>query len=73
MKKFLALLLVSGLLTACNENGSSTERKLDSLGDKIDTTAEKLWDSTKEKAKDVRDNIEERLDRDSSDRDSTKK
>ena len=74
MKKFLGVLIVAGLLTACNENGGSTEDKLDSLGKKIDTTAERIWDSTKEKAKDIKNEVEERLEnRDSDKKDTTNK
>ena len=48
-------------MSACNENGDSTERKLDSLERRIDTTAEKVWDSTKAKAKDLKERIEEKF------------
>ena len=71
MKRFFAVLVVAGLLTACNENGSTIEGKLDSLEDRIDTTAEKIWDSTKAKAKDIKEEVEERLE--DNDKDSTKK
>ena len=71
MKRFFAMLVIAGLLTACNENGNTIEGKLDSLGDRIDTTAEKIWDSTKAKAKDIKEDVEERLE--DNDKDSTKK
>lgn len=49
------------MLTACNNEGDSAERKLDSLETRIDTTAEKVWDSTKAKAKDLKERIEQKI------------
>jgi hypothetical protein len=71
MKKILGILSVALVMTACNNDGGSTEEKLDSLGNKIDTTAEKVWDSTKETYKDVREEVKDRLDRDSAERKDT--
>lgn len=68
MKGSVGFLLFCMVLTGCNENGDSTERKLDSLERRIDTTAEKVWDSTKSKAKELKERIENRLER----RDSVK-
>ena len=51
------------VLAACNNSNTVTEQKLDSMGRKFDSTAGRVWDSTKEKAKDLRDNIEKRLER----------
>lgn len=59
MKRLIALLVLGMGFTACNEEGSPTERKLDSLERRIDTTAEKVWDSTKARAKDLKERIEE--------------
>lgn len=61
MKQLIGILVAGVLLSACNENGDSTERKLDSLERRIDTTAEKVWDSTKAKAKDLKERIEEKF------------
>ena len=61
MKQIIGFLLVGALVSACNETGDSTERKLDSLERRIDTTAEKVWDSTKARAKDLKEQIEEKL------------
>lgn len=72
MKRGIGLLVVVLLLAACNNEGDSTERKMDSLEQRIDTTAEKVWDSTKAKAKDLKERIEEKIERhDSADRDDT--
>jgi hypothetical protein len=49
-------------LISCSNIGESTAVPVDSLGKKFDKAAEKLWDSTKQKAKDVRDTIKKRLD-----------
>lgn len=61
MKKWTGILAGALLLAACNNEGDSTERKLDSLETRIDTTAEKVWDSTKAKAKDLKERIEEKI------------
>lgn len=74
MKGILGFLLVGVLVSACNETGDSTERKLDSLERRIDTTAEKVWDSTKARAKDLKEQIEEKFEeRDSVNRTDTVK
>ena len=61
MKRLTGLLTLALLLAACNNEGDSTERKLDSLETRIDTTAEKVWDSTKARAKDLKEHIEQRI------------
>lgn len=69
MKRFGAMLLLVGLLAACNNDGEVTEGELDSLGNKIERGAEQAWDSTKETYKDVRDEVREELnENDSADR-----
>jgi hypothetical protein len=67
MNRIASILALSVLFAACNENNGSTEQKIDSLERRIDTTAEKVWDSTKAKAKELKDRIEQRFDN----RDST--
>ncbi len=69
MRRLICILIVC-LLGSCNNDGSSTEikfdsigRELDTLGKKIDTTLDKAWDSTKEKAKDLKNMIEIKLDK----------
>ena len=61
MKRITGLLALTLLFTACNNEGDTTERKLDSLETRIDTTAEKVWDSTKAKAKDLKERIEQKI------------
>ena len=61
MKKLTGLLTLALLVAACNNEGDHTERKLDSLETRIDTTAEKVWDSTKAKAKDLKERIEQKI------------
>lgn len=61
MKRLTGLLALVLLVTACNNEGDVTERKLDSLETRIDTTAEKVWDSTKARAKDLKERIEQRI------------
>jgi hypothetical protein len=74
MKQIIGFLLVGVLMSACNETGDATDRKLDSLEHRIDTTAEKVWDSTKARAKDLKERIEEKLEnRDSVPRTDTAK
>jgi hypothetical protein len=53
--------LLSGLfflVSSCNQNSSTTESKLDSIGKKFDSVGEKTWDSTKAKASEIRDKVE---------------
>jgi hypothetical protein len=48
-------------LVACRNGNNSTEVKLDSMGKKFDSFAEKKWDSTKQKARDIKETIESKL------------
>ena len=61
MKKAGFVILMGCLMGACNNNGSSTENKLDSIGQKLDSSAGRVWDSTKAKAKDLKERIENKL------------
>ena len=60
MKKlgFFALVLV---FSGCN-NSSGLSEKVDSLSKKIDSGAERIWDSTKAGAKRLKDKIDDKLD-----------
>lgn len=66
MKKLTGLLMLALVLTACNNDGAETktEQKLDSLSEKIDTTLDKAWDTTKVRAKALKEKIREKLDND---------
>ena len=60
MQKPGFLLLLVFTLAACNNSGK-IESKVDSLSKKIDTTAEKVWDSTKAGFKRIKDKVEDKL------------
>lgn len=62
MKKIFGLLLVATVVVACDTNVTTTEQKLDSLGDKIENVAGKAWDSTKAEAKELKEKVENKLD-----------
>lgn len=65
MKKMISVLALAFLMS-CDNSGGSTEQKLDSLGEKLQNSAERTFDSAKEKAKDLKEKVEGRLeDRDS--------
>jgi hypothetical protein len=49
------------VFSACN-NSSGLSEKVDSLSKKIDSGAEKIWDSTKAGAKRLKDKIDKKLD-----------
>ncbi|HEX6334349.1 MAG TPA: hypothetical protein VFZ78_08985 [Flavisolibacter sp.] len=57
------VMLLMFVVAGCNDRSTSAESKIDSIGKKFDSTAERVWDSTKEKAKDIRDRIENRFDK----------
>ena len=61
--------MIGCLVTACNNGGSSTENKLDSIGKKFDSSAARIWDSTKEKARAIKERVENKLEQ----RDSVQK
>jgi len=56
------IIMLGCILSACNDTGSSTRIKIDSIGRKFDTSAERIWDSTKVKAKEIKEKIENKLD-----------
>ena len=61
MQKPGFLILIVLTLSACNNSGK-IESKVDSLSKKIDTTAEKVWDSTKAGFKRIKEKVEDKLD-----------
>lgn len=67
MVKLGIALVVMGLV-ACTNGGSSTEIKLDSIGKKFDSAAQRSWDSTQQKAKDIKEAIEKKLEKKDTDR-----
>jgi hypothetical protein len=69
MKKIISALFLVAVFTACNESGVSVEGKIDSLDEKLDTLgqkierkAEQVWDTTKERAGDLKDKVEQKWD-----------
>lgn len=68
MQKLGFLLFFAFFLSACNNSGK-IESQIDSLSKKIDTTAEKVWDSTKAGFNKIKDKVEDKLDqKDSADK-----
>jgi len=70
MKKRLipaVLVLIIVLFSSCSD-GVSIEVKTDSLGRKLDTAADRIWDTTKTKFKEVKDRIKVKVERDSADK-----
>ncbi len=63
--KFKLLLGVVVLMVSCNNNDSGIESKTDSIGKKFDSFASKTWDSTRLKAKELKDKVEDAIKRDS--------
>ncbi len=61
MKKAGFVILMSGLMAACTNSGSSTQNKIDSIGKKFDSSANRIWDSTREKARDIKEKVENKL------------
>jgi len=61
MKQAGVAILIAGLIISCDSEGSSTKLKLDSIGKKFDSVAGKTWDSTREKAEDLKEKIENKL------------
>lgn len=66
MKKSGLLILAMALLVGCADSSTSVKIKMDSLGKKFDSSAERIWDSTKAKAKGIKEDIKKRLEEDSS-------
>ena len=58
MRKLLIFSMIL-ILWSCNNQGTVTQEKIDSLNEKIDTSLDKAWDSTKAKAKELRDKVKE--------------
>lgn len=69
MKQFAWAIVILIGLGSCSNNNSSTDVKLDSIGKKLDSSANRIWDSTKEKAREIKGRIENKLNK----RDSAQK
>jgi hypothetical protein len=54
--KSLLILMGLGVLSACN-NTATLENKADSLIKKVDSSSRKVWDSAKQGAKELKENI----------------
>jgi transcription elongation factor Elf1 len=63
MKKVLIVVVIGFSLLSCTDSGTSTHVKIDSLSQRIDTTADKIWDSTKAKAKVLKDKVEDAIEK----------
>ncbi len=63
MKKILIILLIGFSFLSCTDTGTSTEVKIDSLSQRIDTTADRIWDSTKAKANVLKEKVEDAIER----------
>lgn len=61
MRKWWMMILVAGVFSACT-NGDSGKIDVDKVGKKFDSSAEKLWDSTKAKGKEIGNKLKEKLD-----------
>ena len=61
MKKTGFVVLMAFLTAACSNDSGKTSIKLDSIGNKFDSAAEKTWDATKDKANDIKKKIENKL------------
>lgn len=61
MKEVIIVVVIGFSFLSCTDSGTSTDMKIDSLSQKIDTTADKIWDSTKAKAKMLKDKVEDAI------------
>ena len=69
MKKVLLVFVIAFGFAACNNGAADVNIKTDSLGNELDTLgrkigdkAEQVWDSTKVKASELKEDIEARFD-----------
>ena len=62
MVKGCLIFLIAGSLLACNDS-ASVSITVDSTGKKFEDKAEKVWDSTKEGLKDLKEKVNNRLDK----------
>lgn len=69
MKRLFVVLAATAFVSCDVDINDEKENKLDSFVNRADTTLERWGDSAKEKYKDIRDGVEDRLDRDSARKD----
>jgi hypothetical protein len=62
MKKGWILMIGIGLAWGCNNSSPVNKEKVDQLGHKFDSAAEKLWDSTKKEGKEIGNKLKEKMD-----------
>ena len=62
MKRILTYLVLAATLGACNGQTTTTQIKIDSLGEKVEEGARKALDSTKAGAKKLEEKIEQKID-----------
>jgi hypothetical protein len=60
MVRLVAIMVITILFSGCNNDGS-VKVKMDSLGKKFDSSAQRLYDSAKEKGKELKENIKNKL------------
>ena len=62
MKKLWVLIMISGVLLACSETGSG-EKNLDSIRNTVDSVAQKTWDSGNQELRDLKQMIQDSVNR----------
>lgn len=60
MFKGLILLISAVVIVGCDNDGTA-KVKIDSLGKKFDSSAQRLYDSAKEKGREIKDHIKDKL------------
>ena len=62
MKGFGGLVMMIGILIACN-NSATLKNTADSLGKEVDSLGSKVWDSVKKDSRELKENIENQLEK----------
>ena len=65
--RMLALVITVLAAVSCN-NSESVQQKADSISRKIDTAGKKVWDSAKQEMKELKNKVEDRFKKDSTDK-----
>jgi hypothetical protein len=65
MKKSVLSVVVVLSIIACNNDGNRTDNRMDSIRLRFDSSADRAWDSTKAKAKEIKDRVEGSFNKDS--------